>query len=75
MMRIPWLTILLAAGALAVAPAHAATVDLFLNISGINGESKDDKHKDWIDVFSYSLGASLLNLAQGKHLNGSPAPP
>jgi type VI secretion system secreted protein Hcp len=33
-------------------------VDLFLKIDGIKGESKDDKHKDEIDVLSFSWGAS-----------------
>lgn len=28
--------------------------DTFLQIDGIKGESQDDKHKDWIDVLSYS---------------------
>ncbi len=30
----------------------------FVRISGINGESTDDAHKDWIDVLSYSHGVS-----------------
>jgi type VI secretion system secreted protein Hcp len=30
--------------------------DYFLQISGIPGESQDDKHKDWIDVLSWSWG-------------------
>lgn len=29
-------------------------VDTFLKIDGIKGESQDDKHKDWIEVLSYS---------------------
>jgi type VI secretion system secreted protein Hcp len=33
-------------------------VDYFLKIKGIEGESKDDKHKDWIDVLSFSFGAT-----------------
>jgi len=32
--------------------------DAFLKIDGITGESTDDKHKDWIEVLSYSWGAS-----------------
>jgi type VI secretion system secreted protein Hcp len=32
--------------------------DYFLQISGIPGESQDDKHKDWIDVLSWSWGES-----------------
>lgn len=32
--------------------------DAFLKIKGIDGESQDDKHKDWIEIMSYSFGAS-----------------
>jgi len=32
--------------------------DAFLKIDGIPGESTDDKHKDWIEVLSYSHGIS-----------------
>ena len=32
--------------------------DMFLKIDGIEGESKDAKHKDQIDVLSYSWGVS-----------------
>jgi type VI secretion system secreted protein Hcp len=32
--------------------------DAFLKIDGIPGESTDDKHKDWIEVLSYSCGVS-----------------
>jgi type VI secretion system secreted protein Hcp len=32
--------------------------DAFMKIKGIDGESKDDKHKDWIDVLSFSWGAT-----------------
>ncbi len=31
-------------------------VDMFIKIKDIDGESKDDKHKDWIDVLSWSWG-------------------
>jgi type VI secretion system secreted protein Hcp len=30
--------------------------DCFLKIDGIPGESTDDKHKDWIEILSYSHG-------------------
>jgi len=30
--------------------------DCFLKIDGIPGESHDDKHKDWIEILSYSHG-------------------
>ena len=33
-------------------------VDFFLKIDGIPGESSDDKHKDEIDVLSWSWGAN-----------------
>jgi type VI secretion system secreted protein Hcp len=32
--------------------------DAFLEIDGIKGESTDDKHKDWIEILSYSHGVS-----------------
>jgi type VI secretion system secreted protein Hcp len=32
--------------------------DYFLQITGIAGESKEAKHKDWIDVLSWSFGES-----------------
>ena len=35
-----------------------AAVDYFLKIDGIDGESKDDKHKGEIDIQSWSFGAS-----------------
>ncbi len=34
--------------------------DCFLKIDGIPGESTDDKHKDWIEVLSYSSGVSQM---------------
>ena len=30
--------------------------DAFLKIDGIPGESTDDKHKDWVEILSYSHG-------------------
>jgi type VI secretion system secreted protein Hcp len=38
--------------------AHAAAVDYFLKIDGVDGESKDDKHKGEIDIESWSWGAT-----------------
>jgi type VI secretion system secreted protein Hcp len=32
--------------------------DAFLKIQGIDGESTDDKHKNWIEVLSFSWGVS-----------------
>ena len=34
--------------------------DIFIQINGIPGESTDDKHKDWIEVQSYSHGVSQM---------------
>jgi type VI secretion system secreted protein Hcp len=34
------------------------TADYFLQITGVPGESKDSKHKDWIDIMSWSFGES-----------------
>ena len=34
--------------------------DNFLKIDGINGESTDDKHKEWIEVLSYDWGVSQM---------------
>lgn len=35
-----------------------AAVDMFLKIEGVDGESRDDKHKGEIDIQSWSFGAS-----------------
>ena len=32
--------------------------DYYLQITGVPGESKNAKHKDWIDVFGWSFGES-----------------
>lgn len=34
-------------------------IDMYLTIDGVKGESTDDKHKDWIEVLSYSHGMSM----------------
>lgn len=49
---------LLAAAAM---PAQAAT-DVFLQLDGIPGESTDAKHKDWIEIRSYSQGFTNTSL-------------
>ena len=35
--------------------------DAFLKIDGVPGESQDEKHKDWIEILSYSFGASQMS--------------
>jgi len=37
---------------------QASAFDCFLKIDGIPGEATDDKHKDWIELLSYSHGIS-----------------
>lgn len=60
----PLLAVALAASAAVPAPAMAA-VDMFLKLDNIIGESTSDKHKQWIDLLSYSAGASAGAVAQG----------
>jgi type VI secretion system secreted protein Hcp len=33
-------------------------VDYFLKVGGVDGDSMDDKHQKWIEVMSFSFGAS-----------------
>jgi hypothetical protein len=46
-------------------PARSASLDAFLKIDTIKGESRDDKHKDWIEVLSYSSGSLDMRACQG----------
>jgi type VI secretion system secreted protein Hcp len=46
-------------------------VDMFLELEGIDGESKDKQFKDKIDIYSFSLG--LSNAAAGHYGGGSGA--
>ena len=66
---------LIAAGLVAASVASSTSVvsasDMFLKISGIKGESQDSKHKDEIDVLSWSWGMST---GTGKVKRGSIAP-
>jgi type VI secretion system secreted protein Hcp len=45
-------------GAPMAALATAGAADYFLSIDGIPGESVERDHRDWIEVLSYSWGAS-----------------
>ena len=38
--------------------------DCFLKIDGIPGESTDDKHKDWIEIMSYSSGVTQMSAGE-----------
>jgi type VI secretion system secreted protein Hcp len=42
-------------------------VDIYLKVGPIKGESQDTKHKEWIDVLSYSWGATQTGTG---HLGG-----
>ena len=40
-------------------------VDMFLKLDGIPGESKDGFHKNWIEIESFSWGASSTGAGSG----------
>jgi type VI secretion system Hcp family effector len=44
--------------------------DNFLQITGIKGESMDDKHKDWIEVLSFNWGVSQMASASQSSSGG-----
>ena len=44
--------------------------DAFLKLDGIPGESTDEKHKDWIEILSYSSGVSQPAVA-GRSAGGA----
>jgi type VI secretion system secreted protein Hcp len=50
---------------LTIPSADAAAVDYFLKIDGVDGESKSEKHKGWIELESYSFGASSAATGSG----------
>jgi len=66
---------LVAAGLVATSLASSTTVvsasDMFLKLTGIKGESIDEKHKGEIDVLSWSWGTST---GTGKVKRGTVAP-
>lgn len=47
--------------------------DNFLFIDGIEGESTDDKHKNWIEVSSFSYGVSQMASAADRSVTGAAA--
>jgi type VI secretion system secreted protein Hcp len=44
--------------------------DAFLKIDGVPGESTDDKHKDWIEVLSFSHGSNQPSSATASSAGG-----
>src|SRR6478752_600367 len=47
--------------------------DAFLKIDGIPGESTDDKHKDWIEIGSYSQALTQPASATASSVGGASA--
>lgn len=47
--------------------------DAFIKIEGIPGESTDDKHKDWIEVLSFSTGVSQATAGSASTSGGASA--
>jgi type VI secretion system secreted protein Hcp len=41
-----------------VAAANGASFEVFLRIEGIQGDSNDARHQDWINAVSFNIGAS-----------------
>lgn len=66
---------LIAASAASLALASPAlgnaAADIFLKLEGITGESKDARHKDEIEILSYSMGASQDSPSAGSRLSAS----
>lgn len=61
----------LAAASIVSSTSVVSASDMFLKISGVKGESQDSKHKDSIDVLSWSWGTST---GTGKVKRGAVAP-
>lgn len=40
-------------------------IDMFLKVEGVSGESNDSNHKEWIDINSFSWGASQTGTMSG----------
>lgn len=50
-----------------------AATDYFLKIEGIDGESTDERHADWIEVLSFSWGVSQPRARSGMGAAGGRA--
>ena len=51
--------------AIIAVPAAAGSTDYLLELGGVDGESQDDKHKNQIEILSYSWGATQTSHAGG----------
>jgi type VI secretion system secreted protein Hcp len=47
--------------------------DAFIKIDGIDGESTDDKHKNWVEILSYNSGLSQSASATASSAGGATA--
>ena len=56
-----------------MAPGKASAVSGFLKVDGIPGESTDDKHKDWIDIVSWSYGETQSAEVTASKVGGAAA--
>ena len=50
-----------------------AQADMFLKLTNIKGEALDAKHKDEIEVLSWSFGASQHRLCARRYADRAPA--
>lgn len=50
--------LLMSVSLMVVTTSAQAAVDMFLKLDGIDGESQDDAHQDWIVITSFSEGVS-----------------
>jgi type VI secretion system secreted protein Hcp len=51
----------------------SAAYNCFLKVDGIPGESMDDKHKDWIEIVSWSFGETQPTTAASASAGGASA--
>ena len=58
------------AAIIAPAPAPVADTAVFLKIDGIDGESQDRDHKDWIDILSFDQGQFTSTAGAGGSARG-----
>ena len=66
-----WFTTGVLALSMLASSTPALASDIFAKIDDIKGESQDSKHKDWIDVLSWSWGTST---GTGRTAKGRQAP-
>jgi len=54
------------------APQAARAVDMYIRIEGIDGEATDGAHRDWIEVQSWSWGATNSSARQPAPIGNGP---